>query len=222
MRIKLSTVVTLVLATILVSSSYSYAQYEIFVAANRGDVKAIEALLRKNPDLATSKSRGGFTPLHMAAINGHTTPLIKAVQGNHLDLVILFLRMGADVNLQDDNGANPLLIAEMKEYSDISALLIPVSNVSITTSGGATALHLAASRSASDVESLLSKGADINVKDNRGWTPLHSAVSGGQIEAVKLLIEKGADRSIENKRGETPLALASRRGNKEIERFLTE
>lgn len=229
------------LFVILLHSNVASAQYEIFVAANRGDLRSVETILRREPALASSKSRGGFTPLHMAAINGHAaicevliekgasinernldgaTPLIKAVQGNHPELVRMLLKMGADPNLRDNTGANALLIAEMKDHSAITSLLIPVTEPGTSTAGGATALHLAASRSVSDTSLLLQRGADVNARDNRGWTPLHSAVSAGQSRIVQILLLKGADTTLENNRGETPVEMANRRGNAEIVNLL--
>lgn len=215
----------------------SMAQYEIFVASNRGDLKEVKALLRREPTLAYAKSKGGFTPLHMASINGHAevaevlidagtdinarnlegvTSISKAVQGNYPELVRLLIEKGADVNLKDDSGTNPILIAEMEGYTNITALLLPVSDVNVSTAGGATPLHMAASRGLGDIQSLLDRGAMVNVADNRGWTPLHVAAAGGNMEAVRILLEAGADRTIKNKRGETASDLARKKGRREV------
>ncbi len=229
------------LMILMLSVSAVFAQYEIFTAANRGDVKMTAALLKRNPDLAKSRSKGGFTPVHLAAINGHyeivrllveagagvneknldgATALIKAVQGGHLAVVNLLIEAGADVNLKDEAGSNALFLAQMNNRPDIVSVLIKKADVNLRTAGGATPLHLAAVMNVKDVQLLLEKGALINVQDSRGWTPLHAAVSSSQIEIVRFLIAEGADQTITNKRGQNPHDLAHSKGYDDIGKLL--
>jgi 26S proteasome non-ATPase regulatory subunit 10 len=44
---------------------------EIHDAAQDGDLAKVQALLRQNPSLISSKDNNGATPLHMAASGGH-------------------------------------------------------------------------------------------------------------------------------------------------------
>jgi ankyrin repeat protein len=213
------------------------ASYEIFIAANKGDLKMAKGVLSKDPDSANLKSKGGFTPIHLASANGHVkvvkllieggaelnarnqdgaTPMIKAVQGKHLEVVEMLIREGADVNLQDDTGNNPLLLALDESIPEIAAILIPIAKMKVKTKGGSTPLHMAVSRETGSVGPLLERGVPVNAQDNRGWTALHMAASSGDSETVSLLLEKGADPTIKNKREETPFMIAVRKNRPEI------
>ena len=63
----------------------------------------------------------------------------------------------------------------------------------------------------------------ITAFDSTGNTLLHQAATAGQVEVARLLIERGADVNALNAAGKTPLsALSGRRGNPDMEDFLSE
>lgn len=142
----------------------------------------------------------GQTPLHFAAIYGHTaiaqyllkngastkakdtlgsTPLHEAVRYGNSDIVELLLKNNADANAQDSLGKTPLLLVSPKEKR------VQIYN------------------------SLLSHGADPNAKDMYGDTPLHLAsLTGMETEILSILYDHGAKINERNKKGIIPLAVA--------------
>lgn len=67
------------------------------------NIDAVEALIHFNPDLVKEKNSGGQTPLHIA------------VWHEHLEIVKLLLKNGAEINAKDHNGYTPLRHCGFKE-----------------------------------------------------------------------------------------------------------
>src|SRR3989442_10148758 len=90
----------------VVSSCYrnNVGRGEIGNAAARGDLAKVQALLKNNPDLVSSKGDNGNTPLHWAALNGHK------------DVAELLLANGANVNSRKKNGDTPLHFAAWNDH----------------------------------------------------------------------------------------------------------
>src|ERR1700691_1854368 len=65
---------------------------EILAAAGNGDLAKVRVLLDRNPNLALSKNRDGFTALHYAASYGY------------LEIAQLLLTRNADVNAKNSKG----------------------------------------------------------------------------------------------------------------------
>jgi ankyrin repeat protein len=151
----------------LALSSFTFCG-ELHSAAEAGNLATVKSLLNDNPKLVFSKNDNGLTPLH------------KAVESNHKDVVELLLAKEAEVNAKAKNGRTPLhTTMEWLPNQDI-------------------------------IKSLLAKGAKINSKDNYGETPLHLAVRYHQEDIVEFLLVHGADVNANNKNGETPLHLAAK------------
>jgi len=94
--------------------------------------------------------------------NGRTA-LIRAVENNRNDIVLLLINHGADVNLSDDvRGTLPILIASRKGNVDIVRILIE-------------------------------KGADINKQDKYGKNALFYACVERKPDIVEVLIENNAN-----------------------------
>jgi hypothetical protein len=83
---------------VLISTSPALGQ-EIREAVGKGDLVAVDALLKGNPDLVFTKDSPGLTPLHVAAITGHK------------DVAALLLANKAEVNAADKDGWTPLHFA---------------------------------------------------------------------------------------------------------------
>ena len=141
-------------------------------AIERGDIPAIQKKLLDDP-----------TYIHERDFLGNT-PLLNAIASENLELVRLFLKHGADPDVEVDDGYTCLLTAIESETGDDPTQI---------------------------VAELIRAGANIHANGINGWTPLHMAAARGQFEKARLLIEAGADvnRRKEIDGEETPLMEAA-------------
>jgi ankyrin repeat protein len=190
-----------------------------------------------------NKSHGGWgTPLHAAAVLGHTaiarillkhnadvnardkhnsTPLHEASGSGNLDVMRLLLEHRVDVNVLDHWGGSPLYRAFQYQKFDAMKLLVEGgADVNVRNKSNSTVLHEASASGNLDVmRFLLSLGADVNVLDRWGDSPLHKAFR--YPDAMKLLVlEGGANVNVRNKLKSTLLHDTLRSGNHDAMRFL--
>jgi ankyrin repeat protein len=123
------------------------ASLDIFAAAALGDMTAVEAALAADPKSVNAFAYDGWTPLHLAAFFGRSaaaerlladgahlsalsrnalrnTPLHAAVAGGHVDVSLLLIEAGADVNVADAGGHTPFHIAAEGGYVPVAKALI--------------------------------------------------------------------------------------------------
>ncbi|WP_169310629.1 ankyrin repeat domain-containing protein [Treponema brennaborense] len=194
-----------------------------------------DAVIARNPSL---RFDDGQTPLHLAAIQGHTgiteyllergavtgaqdisgaTPLHEAVRYGNTDIARLLLKAGANVNARDNLGKTPiLLIIPQNRQVEIYTLLISYkANINAKDMYGDTALHIA-TMSGADVSTLTqftAAGADINERNKQGVTPLALAVEHQKTSLVSFYARNGADIHAEDTMGNTPLTRALKQGS---------
>jgi|WetSurMetagenome_2_1015567.scaffolds.fasta_scaffold145149_2 uncharacterized protein len=148
---------------------------EIHDAANNGDLQKVKALLRDNPELVSTYDSNGWTPLQLAAHNGHR------------DIAELLLANKADINAKVLRVSNESM--RLYSRSDLTSKLKHVDW---------TPMHLAVAEGHKDVvELLLAKGADLNAKTNMGMTPLDLAVSNSREDLAELLHRRGGSAGAE-------------------------
>lgn len=187
---------------------------EIHQAIREGKLKSVQALLKDNPDLISSRddpSLGGGTPLHVAAYFGRK------------DVAEYLLANGAAVNGRDDSGWTPLHSAASRDEKNTAELLIAnKADVNARNKAGETPLHAAAHGRKTDVaQLLLVHGAEINAQNSDlGSTPLHFAAVVNYRELAKLLIANKADINARDKNGQTPLHSAAYNGHKDLVQLL--
>ena len=151
------------------------------------------------------------TPLHLAAVNGHSkickmmmqciddknpqteskskiTVLHIAATNNHFDVFKLIMENVKDKNPQDQYGKTPLHIAANKGHYEICELL--TQNVQ--------------DKSPRTFLDSYRRGAN---------TPLHEAAWHGRYKIVKLLLDNVENKIPTNTAGETPLHLVAAMGN---------
>ena len=125
---------------------------------------------------------------------------------------------GAYVDIENNEGYTPLMIASRNGYKDVVEVLLE-GGASYRTSS----LWKAAEKGHKEiVEMLLEGGADVNHKDDDGWTALRWATKEGHKEVVQLLLENGADVNIKDKYGETALMNASEKRSLDLVNILLE
>lgn len=143
-------------------------------------------------------------------VNGYgenkNTALGIAAYWGHVEVVKALIRIGADVNLCDeDRGLTPLAAAATNTNFNIHPLLSEV-NV-----GDQVEV----------VRVLIEAGADVNTQDRDGWSAILGASNAGSIQAVKYLLDAGADINASNSKGETALMRAKEQKFTEIVKLLT-
>jgi len=154
-------------------------------SARRGDLADVKRHLARG-EAVSSKGSIGWTPLHLAAVNGHK------------DVVEFLIAKGADMNARITVGMNtgctPLHKAASAGQKDIVEILIANgADVNAVANDGETPLHEAATWGHKDVvELLVVKGADLKSRNNYGTTPLRKAAMFGQKEIAELLRGFGA------------------------------
>uniref|UniRef100_A0A3B3ZL56 Uncharacterized protein n=1 Tax=Periophthalmus magnuspinnatus TaxID=409849 RepID=A0A3B3ZL56_9GOBI len=143
----------------------------------------------------------GYTPLHHAALNGHS------------EVVEALLRNEALTNIADNKGCYPLHLAAWKGDQQIVRMLI----------------HQGPSHPKLNEQSCVEQkefkrcgpfDPYINAKNNDNETPLHCAAQYGHTQVVRLLLEELTDPTMRNNKFETPLDLAALYGRLEVVRLL--
>ncbi|KAH8268491.1 hypothetical protein KR026_007811 [Drosophila bipectinata] len=188
------------------------------------DLVAAASIAIAAPELLESADEDGFTPLHLAVIQGN------------LAMVNLLLANKADVNAVDNEGHSVVHWATVcGEVESLRAVLAAGASVAKPDANGGTPLHYAAqmcgathdskqqaSSTASTKLSLEILGillghpqSSVDVQDKDGRQPLLWAASAGSAKAVIALVKAGARVESSDKDGLTALHCAGSRGHTE-------
>lgn len=207
----------LVLAALLIAmSSPTIAQNRdqaLIAAAGKGDLTAVERLIREAANIEARDGRG-------------RTALLAATHGNHAAVARTLIAAGADVNAKDNMEDSPFLYAGAEGRTGILNMTLPTANLKSTNRYGGTALIPAAHHGHVEaVRILLGTAIDKDHVNKLGWTALLEAVilgDGGPVhtEIVRLLVEAGANVNIGDHEGATPLMHAKRQGYAMMVRIL--
>ncbi|KAJ5247393.1 hypothetical protein N7468_002376 [Penicillium chermesinum] len=214
----------------IIALAHEYGQFSdnflrvgLMRSAERGNVPATEYLLHAGAKTDVASSR--------------LSPLLRAVERDHYQIVRLLLDAGASPDSTDKEGRTALMTAAWKNHADVLQLLImrganivelllrTECEVDATDELGRTPLHWAcATGNRRLVELLLcradGKKADIDAAEQRGKTALHIAVIHGRVEIVQLLIAHQAAVNACSDGAWTPLHNACDNGNKAIVQIL--
>lgn len=133
--------------------------------------------------------------LKQQQIKERTRLLSDAIGKDDLERVKLCIKLGADVNINEDKGPTVLMQAIEKGNKDIVEFLIKSgADVNAQDDSGKTALIYAIDKRQTELsEMLINSGADINIKMKGGATALIRAMAIGNKDLVELLIKSGAD-----------------------------
>ena len=176
-------------------------QTPLFYAAAGGHIKAVEALLSLGADLNAVDEldlkpyRVAATHSAWQALGGHDTTLHSALRSTEVsDLTVVFVAhlLHADptvVNLPDQQGAPPLVLAVLAGRTDIvRALLERGADVNLASSPSppGDARHRA------NATSVVKQGSTEALATGPR-TPLFAAAERGDLELMQLLIDAGAN-----------------------------
>jgi ankyrin repeat protein len=186
----------------------------LIIAASNGKKDVLKALIDKGADVNVGDNYG-WTALMRACQKGHlttvqallgapgididakkpdgVTALIVAAAIGKKDVVKTLIDKGADVNITDNHGWTPLMIAAQKDdLSAVQALLsVPRIDIDAKKSDGATALIVAVASDKKDVvKALIDKGANVNLADNLGRTPMMIANIQGYLTTAQLFFDR--------------------------------
>ncbi len=171
--------------------------------ASRGNVEGIRILLEKRAlvDIAAPDKK---TALHFAAL------------GRHEDVLKCLAERGATLEVRDDYGRTPLVVAarEMAGLAVVKTLLDLGANVDAADRFEDTAVTLAAWRGSREVvDLLLERKADLPTDPGKTGQVLESAASNGLSGLFSRLVARGADVSAEKEGGRTLLHVAAEGGS---------
>ncbi|KAK2673229.1 Ankyrin repeat [Fusarium oxysporum f. sp. vasinfectum] len=157
------------------------------------------AIRKAGNDVLDVQDRQKRTPLHLAALHGHSTVSKQ------------LLKSGAKTNGQAVSGDTALHFAVLQGHQSIMKYLLERDPNLITVADGQshTPLFSAVFRgSSSAVRLLLDRRADLRALDTYGNSALHHAVNTEKSSVIKLLLDSGSDVNRQNAQGRTPLHLA--------------
>jgi hypothetical protein len=176
---------------------------DLVVAVRLDRADLVAQLAAGGASLNARSAAGGFTPLHIAAMNGD------------LAFTKQLLDLGADPNVPADRNASVVVTALVhKAPVEVMKLLVARgADVSVANADGFGALHALAEMNRPDpLAWLLSLGLDLEARTKHGHTPLHIAAALGHVEALEALLDAGSDIGALTPSGQTARDIAKAEG----------
>lgn len=168
------------------SGSYSGPAPTVHRSAADGRAESVSEAIDKNPQVVRAKDSSGYTPLHHAAIGGHS------------EVVSVLLQKGAQINMTGKRGETALYLAASKGNTEVVKLLAAQgADLDRASSDGKTPLHRATMAGhAETVITLLEAGADPSITDRSRRTALDIAEryrAGDYNRIIKALKEAATE-----------------------------
>lgn len=197
-------------------------QTALMWAAGEAHTEVVRALIDAGADVHV-RSRGGFTPLLIAA------------RADAPALAGLLMDAGADVNAASPDGMTPLVVATLRGHASLAISLLEHGADPNAAAPGYTALHWAAGSWHTELTGDL---RGIAVERDTEWASLNG-VRAGRLLLVEALLARGADPNVRlaehppqfgfasqrfrvSLAGATPFLLASMDANVEVMRALVD
>ena len=214
----------------------------LHAAVRNGEISRVRALL-ENKESVVSFDPEGWTPLHVAAARGEVeimkallqkkldvdvlgrgvykyTPLAWAARHGQAQSVRILCENGANVNVKDEIGWAPIMLAALECHVEAVQELIaegadPDYLDGFTWQGTPLTIACEKLNALPTVKVLLEAGADVNAPKNpTGGTPLHRAAEIGDEDVLSYLIQHNSTVDAkEHITLYTPLRYAIKAGN---------
>jgi uncharacterized protein len=157
------------------------------------------------------------------------TPLLIAVDGDHLEVARTLIAAGANINAQAINLDTPWLLAGALGRTEMLRLMIPKGpDFSVRNRYGGNALIPACERGhVETVRLLLTTKINVDHVNNLGWTCLLEIVILGDgsarfQEVTRMVLGSGANPNLKDGKGVSALAHARAKGQTEVARIIAE
>jgi ankyrin repeat protein len=129
------------------------------------------------------------------------------------DQLLKLLAQGVDVNVKDQEGNSPLLIAALKaELDSVQALIFHGAELLTRNHAAQHVLHAAARNGDTEVTRFLLQIVPelLNASDVNGRTALYEAIAENDLVVVKMFVRAGADLNLRPKNSISPIMAAIR------------
>jgi ankyrin repeat protein len=181
----------------------------LYLAIRGNRIELAKTLLERGAD-TNAENSNGQTLLHILSES-------RYYKGGILNLALLLLKHGAEVNRRDKVNETPLLRAiRWDQFMLAETLLKHGADSNAENNRGMTPFHMLSESSIKGERHivdlallLLTSGAEVNRRDNDNESPLHLAIRWDRFMLAKILLEHGADANAENNEGMTPLHILS-------------
>ena len=152
---------------------------DLIHSATHGDIAKVEKLIEKKADVN-------------AIDRWQNTPLMLAAENAHIEIVVLLIDAGAQVNIQNNRfGINALMVASRNGHIEIVNLLIEKgADINIIDREYTALIYASENGHIEIVKLLIENNADISAIA-QGHTALMAASDAGHIEIVELLRAAG-------------------------------
>ena len=166
----------IILFFLILTSTKSFTQSDVFEISRNGSLEQIEKLYYKSPEVINTKNERGHTPLILACYNGNVS-VAK----------FLIARVN-DVNETSDDGS-ALMAATVKGQTELVELLLEKNaNPNLTDVNGTTALHYAVMFEQEQIiKSLIANDAKVNIKNGSNQTALDIAKIKNNQKIIEIL-----------------------------------
>jgi ankyrin repeat protein len=180
-----------------------------------GYVEIVQYWLEKGVDVDDVDDQMKVTPLYISCGEGY------------LEVAILLVSYGADIEKSSMDGTNPLCAATNGNHLNVVKFLIENGAiVNHRALSGWTPLHLSSFHGNVEIlKFLLSQGADATLLQNMHQTPLFVSVQEGHFYAAKCLLKNEKGCATVNQMdifGRTPLFISAEKGFIDIVKLLVD
>ncbi len=211
-------------------------QGELQIALGYNDIEKINILLQKGANANKLPGETDITPIMLAEtqeiaqllLKNGANPLVNDANGqnllhyavskeNAIDLILLYVSLGVDINARDQEDYTPISLA-ITYFNEANAF--NSQQVFIGDENDQTNEKEFKPNPYNTLKTLVKAGANLNTFDKYGYTLLMDCVTKDNPELVKILLELGADKNTQNKYGQTAKDIAYNLGRRYIYQLL--